>query len=108
MKLTYDLRPTTYDRRGKLRKILENNKDTLRKHIKDLEISLPRQVVSSKSARVVFEKFGSPWVVKSFSDGSNSLAVHLAHTFNELVARIEDGLKQGKSILFFSPSYCFT
>src|SRR3989338_6696969 len=79
--------------------ILENNKDTLRKHIKDLEISLPRQVVSSKSARVVFEKFGSPWVVKSFSDGSNSLAVHLAHTFNELVARIEDGLKQGKSIL---------
>src|SRR3989338_4394779 len=65
--------------------ILENNKDTLRKHIKDLEISLPRQVVSSKSARVVFEKFGSPWVVKSFSDGSNSLAVHLAHTFKEFI-----------------------
>src|SRR6185369_10582086 len=38
------------------------------------------------------------WVIKSL-DPTSDMPVHLAHTFNELVAGIEEGVQQGESIL---------
>ena len=58
----------------------------------------PRERYSIKKAKEVHEKFAPPWIVKSFTPDAN-MAVHLAHTFNELVAGIEDGVNHGKSIL---------
>ncbi len=102
---------------------LENSKEMLREHMNKIGVSMPRSIVlpvyqgdfdgpraspvdglrpreryAIKKAKAVFEKFGSPWIVKSFTPDSN-MAVHLAHTFNELVAGIEDGVKHQKSIL---------
>ena len=93
--------------------ILHNNKDFLKKHLKEIGIDMCRHVVLSayqkdfdgprekyalKKAKEVFEKFGSPWIVKSFTPDPN-MAVHLAKTFPELVRAIEDGLAHEKSIL---------
>ncbi|MFA6076483.1 MAG: hypothetical protein WC735_00190 [Candidatus Paceibacterota bacterium] len=102
---------------------LENSKEMLREHMKKKGISMPRSVVlplyqkdfdgsreryAIKKAKEVFEKFGSPWIIKSaWADASRdrsftpdaNMAVHLAHTFNELVAGIEDGVNHEKSIL---------
>lgn len=58
----------------------------------------PRERYSIKKAKEVFEKFGSPWIVRSLTSDS-SMSVHLAKTFNELVAAIEDGVKHETSIL---------
>ena len=58
----------------------------------------PRERYAIKKAKEVFEKFSSPWIVKSFTEDSN-MAVHLAKTFPELVNAIEDGAKHEKSIL---------
>lgn len=92
---------------------LENSKEMLREHMKKIGVNISRSIVlpvyqkdfdgpreryAIKKAKEVFEKFGSPWIVKSFTPDSN-MAVHLAHTFNELVAGIEDGVNHGKSIL---------
>ncbi|MCX6752457.1 MAG: hypothetical protein NTZ87_03065 [Candidatus Nomurabacteria bacterium] len=90
-----------------------NSKEMLREHIKQVGISMPKSIVlpvyqkdfdgprerySIKKAKEIHEKFSAPWIVKSFTLDSN-MAVHLAKTFNELVAGIEDGVKHGKSIL---------
>jgi len=92
---------------------LQNSKDLLREHVKDLGIPMPRSIVfpayqkdfdgprekyAMKKAKQVFEKFSSPWVVKSFTPDSN-MAIHLAKTFPELVRAIEDCVRNGKSIL---------
>ena len=69
-----------------------------------------------KKAKEVHEKFAGPWIVKSLTpdlnmgpvrgregsqrpSASNGMGIHLAKTFNELVAAIEDGVKHEKSIL---------
>ena len=92
---------------------LENSKDMLREHIKNIGIDMPRSIIlpvyqkdfdgprekcAIKKAKEVFEKFSSPWIVKSFTEDS-SMGIHLAKTFPELVSAIEDGVNHGKSIL---------
>lgn len=93
--------------------ILEKNIDLLRKHIKSIGLTMPRSIVlplyqkdfdgprdkyAIKKAREIFEKFGSPWMVKSLTLDKN-MGIHLAKTFNELVSAIEDGVKHQKSII---------
>jgi hypothetical protein len=70
---------------------LENNRDMLREHIKSLPagghgigLSMPRYIISPKNAWEVFEKFGSPWIVKIFNE------IKIVKTFDEL-AEIIDG-----------------
>ena len=92
---------------------LENSKELLRKHMKEIGVQMPRSIIipayqkdfdgpreryAIKKAKEVFEKFSSPWIVKSFTEDSN-IAIHLAKTFPELVNAIEDGVKHEKSIL---------
>ncbi|MFA6520672.1 MAG: hypothetical protein WCT44_03645 [Candidatus Paceibacterota bacterium] len=92
---------------------LQNSKELLREHMKELGVPMPRSIVlplyqkdfdgpiekyPMKKAKEVFEKFSSPWIVKSFTPDSN-MGIHLAQTFPELVAAIEDGVMHGKSIL---------
>src|SRR3989338_8286887 len=92
---------------------LQNSKELLREHTKELGISMPRSIVlplyqkdfdgpvekyPMKKAKEIFEKFSSPWIVKSFTEDSN-MGIHLAKTFPELVVAIDDGVKHGKSIL---------
>jgi len=92
---------------------LENSKDMLREHIKQIGMPMPRSIIlpvyqkdfdgarnkyAIKKAKEVFEKFSAPWVVKSFTPDSN-MGIHLAKTFPELVGAIEDGVRHEKSIL---------
>ena len=62
------------------------------------EASGPREKYAARKARAVFEKFGSPWIVRSFVPNS-SMGIHLAKTFPELIAAIEDGVSHETSIL---------
>ncbi|MFA6301487.1 MAG: hypothetical protein WC609_04075 [Candidatus Paceibacterota bacterium] len=92
---------------------LENNEEMLREHVKSMDIDMPRSILlpiyqkdfdgsrekySFQKAKEIFEKFSSPWIVKSFTEDS-TMGVHLAKTFPELVNAIEDGVKHEKSIL---------
>ncbi len=93
--------------------ILENNQEFLKKHAEELGVKMPRHIVlpvyqsdfdgpkdkyAVKTAKKVFEKFGSPWIVKSFASDPD-MAVHLAKTFPELIRAIEDGVAHQTSIL---------
>lgn len=64
---------------------LENNQSILREHIKNIELSMPRSAVFPKNAREVFEKFGSPWIVKNYNE------VRVIQTFAELTEAINNG-----------------
>jgi D-alanine-D-alanine ligase-like ATP-grasp enzyme len=92
---------------------LQNNKDYLREHVKEIGFLMPKSIVfpvyqkdfdgeksayAARKAKEVFEKFAGPWIVKSFTPDSN-MGIHLAKTFPELVDAIEDGLNHEKSIL---------
>jgi len=59
---------------------LGNNVDLIRKHVKSIGLNMPRQIVSPKTARAVFEKFGAPWIVGD----------ELVKTFAELIELIEN------------------
>jgi len=93
--------------------VLSSSREMLRKHMQGIGVDMPRSIVlpfyqedfdgprdkyAVKKAKEVFEKFGSPWIVKSFTPDAN-MAIHLAKTFPELVNAIEDGVNHGKSIL---------
>lgn len=88
------------------RKLLED-------HIKKIGIKMPKNIIlplyqrdfdgpedkyAMKKAKEVFEKFGSPWIVKSYTV-DKTMGIHLAKTFPELVRAIEDGVNHEKSIL---------
>lgn len=90
-----------------------NSRELLKEHVKSIGVDMPRSIVlpvyqkdfdgprekyAIKKAKSVFEKFSSPWIVKSFTPAEN-MAIHLAKTFPELVNAIEDGVRNGKSIL---------
>lgn len=90
----------------------EKSKELLREHMAQVGVELPRHIVlpvyqedfdgdraryAIRKAKEVHDKFGAPWVVKSFTPDA-SMGIHLAKTFNELVAAIEDGVKHEKSI----------
>ncbi|MEI6280379.1 MAG: hypothetical protein WCP17_00020 [bacterium] len=92
---------------------LENSKEMLRQHMKQINLDMPRAVVlpvyqkdfdgpmerySIKKAKEVHEKFPAPWIVKSFTPDTN-MGIHLAKTFQELVDAIEDGVRHEKSVL---------
>ncbi len=92
---------------------LSNSKEMLKEHMKKIGVEMPRHVIlpvyqkdfdspreryAIKKAKEVFEKFGSPWIVRSFVPHSD-MGVHLAKTFGELVNSIEDGVKHATSIL---------
>ena len=93
---------------------LEKSSLLLREHVRKLSnVDMPRSIVlpvyqkdfdgdrnkyAIKKAKEVHEKFGAPWIVKSFTPDT-SMGIHLAKTFNELVGAIEDGVKHEKSIL---------
>jgi D-alanine-D-alanine ligase-like ATP-grasp enzyme len=92
---------------------LGKKREMLREHLKQIGINVPRSIVlplyqkdfdgpkeayAKKKAMEIFEKFSSPWVVKSYTEEKN-MAIHLAKTFPELVRAIEDGIAHGKSIL---------
>ncbi len=98
---------------GSFSDALGSSREMLRQHMKKIGISMPRHVVlpvyqkdfdgprekyTIKKAKEVFEKFSSPWIVKSFTPDV-TMAIHLAKTFPELVDAIEDGVKHEKSIL---------
>lgn len=100
----------------------QNNRQMFRDHVKNIGLEIPRSIIlpvyqkdfdgprekySIKKAKEVFEKFGSPWIVKpAWSElrGRSvapelNMAVHLAKTFPELVRSIEDGLDHNVSML---------
>ena len=92
---------------------LQNSRTMLREHMAQIGVSMPRHFVipvyqsdfdgprerySIKKAKEVHEKFGAPWIIKSYTEDAN-MGIHLAKTFNELVASIEDGVNHGKSIM---------
>ncbi|HEV7702475.1 MAG TPA: hypothetical protein VGO63_03500 [Candidatus Paceibacterota bacterium] len=92
---------------------LATSREMLAEHMRKAGIELPRHLVipvyqkdfdgdrskySIKKAKEIHEKFGAPWIVKSFTPDS-SMGIHLAKTFDELVGAIEDGVKHEKSIL---------
>ncbi len=58
--------------------MLTNNKDTMREHMKQIGVEMPRNVIAPKNAREVFEKFGAPWIV------SNNNEARVVKTFDEL------------------------
>ena len=93
--------------------IFENSKEMLREHMKQIGVVMPRAVIlplyqrdfdgprdkyAIKKAKEVFEKFSSPWLVKSLTSDEN-MGIHLAKTFPELMDAIEDGVKHKTSIL---------
>ncbi|MFA5841090.1 MAG: hypothetical protein WC847_02360 [Candidatus Paceibacterota bacterium] len=92
---------------------LQNSNAMLKEHAEKLGMQMPRSIVlplyqkdfdgprelyAIKKAKEVFEKFSSPWIVKSFTEDT-SMGIHLAQTFPELIDAIEDGVKHEKSIL---------
>ncbi len=92
---------------------LKTSRDMLAEHMKSINVAIPRHIVLPvyqkdfdgprekypiKKAKEVFEKFSSPWIVKSFTPDT-SMAIHLAKTFPELVNAIEDGVQHKKSIV---------
>ena len=92
---------------------LSSSKEMLREHMKKIGVAMPRHIIlplyqedfdgprerySIKKAKEIFEKFGSPWIVRSLTL-DESMGIHLARTFNELVAGIEDGVQHESSIL---------
>ena len=98
---------------GSFASALENNSDMLREHIKKISLLMPRSIVlpvyqkdfdgplekyAIKKAKEVFNKFSSPWIVKSFTP-DESMGIHVAQTFGELAQAIEDGVNHNKSIL---------
>ena len=64
------------------------DREILRKHMKEIGVPMPKQIVSPKTAREVFEKFGSPWIVKNYNE------IRVVKTFNELAELIngKDGV----------------
>ena len=93
--------------------ILEDNHEKLALHLKSLNVKMPRKIVFPvyqidfdgdvekyviKKAKEVHQKFGAPWVVKTYTE-DKSMGVHVANTFPELVRALEDGVHHRKSIL---------
>jgi D-alanine-D-alanine ligase-like ATP-grasp enzyme len=89
------------------------NRDMLRKHVREAGVSMARHLLlpmyqedfdgarnkyAMRKAKEVFEKFGSPWIIKSYSPDKNT-SIYVAKTFPELVNGISDVLDHKQSIL---------
>ncbi len=92
---------------------LRKSKDMLRDHINEIGYNMPRSILIpayqadidgpidvyiARKAKEIHNKFGAPWIVKSFVSDKN-MGIHLAKTFPELVRAIEDGVAHNNSIL---------
>lgn len=92
---------------------LEGNRDMLVGHLKNMGVKMPRRMVLPvyqedidgpydqyviKKAKEVHEKFGAPWIVRSFNP-EKSMGIHVAKTFNELVSAIDDGVRHEKGVV---------
>ena len=102
-----------------------NSKEMLSENMKKISIRMPRRIVlplyqedfdlpsprlrqgtaaqqkkeyAIRKAKEVFQKFSSPWIVKSFTPDKN-MGIHLAKTFPELVEAIEDGVRHEQGIV---------
>jgi len=62
----------------------------------DIDISIEK--LAQQKARIVWQKFGAPWVVKPISSGS-SFGVKICKTFPELVEAITVGMSENSSLL---------
>lgn len=81
---------------------------------KELNIKIPKHIVfpvyqedidgedkvayATRRANEVFQKFPSPWTVRSLTPNPN-MGVHVANTYPQLVEAIFDGVLQGESLL---------
>jgi len=94
-------------------KAIGDSREMLRDHMKKIKVNMPRHLIlplyqkdfdgpkneyALKKAKEVFEKFPSPWIVKSLTLDLDA-GVHVAKTFPELADAIEDISKHQKSIL---------
>lgn len=57
---------------------LDNSREMLREHMAKIGVKIPRVIVSPKNAKEVFEKFGSPWIVRNYNQA------RVVKTFDEL------------------------
>ena len=94
----------------------------LREHLKKIDLNMPRSIIlpvyqadfdarpndgsvgrgpkdryAAKKAMEIFEKFSSPWIVRSLTP--DGMGVHLAKTYPELISAIEDGINNKQSVL---------
>lgn len=92
---------------------LMNDREMFRKHIKDIGIAMPRHIVlpafqsdfdgpreeySITKAKEIFNKFSSPWIVKSLTP-EYDMGIHVAKTFPALINAIDDGVAHKHSII---------
>jgi len=93
--------------------VLENNKDLLKDHVKNIGLSMPSHLVlesyqedmdgdindyAFKKAQEVFRKFGAPWIVRTNTNKNNE-GIHVIKTFPELINIIYEFAKNKKNIL---------
>src|ERR1035437_6656620 len=63
---------------------LENNSDMLREHLRQIDVRMPRYIVSPKTAKEVLQKFPAPWIVRNYNE------MRVVKTFDELAKMIND------------------
>lgn len=93
--------------------LLEKNKTLLKEYLEKINIKVPKHLIisgyqedidkdinifASKKAREVFEKFTSPWLIKSLTDEKNE-PIHVIKTFPDLIEIIKQYSLNRKSIL---------
>jgi len=61
---------------------LQNNQDFLKENMEDIDVQMPRQIISPKNAKEVHEKIPPPWIIRIFNE------VKVVKTFNELAEAI--------------------
>lgn len=92
---------------------LLKNREFLKEHVRNLGLKIarhillpayqkdfdgPQEIYAVNKAKEVFNKFASPWLVRSFNKDEN-VGIHLAKTFPELVRAILDLSSHNDSIL---------
>lgn len=92
---------------------INQSKEMLREHMQKIGVNIPNSFVIPayqedidgekekfiiKKAKEVFEKFSSPWTVKSFYNIPD-MGIHIAKTFPELVFALRDAIAHDTSIL---------
>ncbi|MDQ3245020.1 MAG: hypothetical protein M3P22_01570 [bacterium] len=82
----------------------DNNQNILREHIKNTGGMMPKSILFpayqldfdgsidsfvQKKAQEVFNKFGAPWVIKTYTKDSG-VGIHIAHTYPKLIEALFD------------------
>ncbi len=93
--------------------LLKHNHDFFQNQLKDLGIKTPKRIILPlyqadldgdvenyviQKAKEIHQKFGAPWIVKSFNEDKD-MGIHVAKTFPELIDAILDGVVHRNSIL---------